>query len=164
MGLWNDIATNQDHSSLGSSLTWHMGKWVLSQMGIENGVTHLVTHFIWNRNNDRVIANYILNLFTTIAYIWKMPSNRAAVNKKTTTMKTKQNMYTEAEESKTVKIKSHVDHVLRCLRHRPQWVLAIGPDDQSASLQRDPVAFASLSVREEMRGCFTMTMHLLTTP
>ena len=59
----------------------------------------------------------------------------------------------EAEESKTVKIKSqsHVDHFLRCQRHRPQWVLATGPDDQSASLQRDPVAFVSLSAREVTR-------------
>ena len=57
------------------------------------------------------------------------------------------------QESKTVKIKSqsHVDHVLRCQRHRPQRVLATGPDDQSASLQRDPAAFASLSAREETR-------------
>ena len=54
----------------------------------------------------------------------------------------------EAEESKTVKIKSHV---LRCQRHCPHCVLATGPDDQSASLQRDPVAFASFSVQEEMR-------------
>ena len=59
----------------------------------------------------------------------------------------------EAEESKTVKIKSqsHVDHVLRYERHGPQWVLATGPDDQSASLQRDPAAFASLRAREETR-------------
>ena len=59
----------------------------------------------------------------------------------------------EAEESKTVKIKSqsHVNHVLRCQKHRPQWVLATGPDDQSASLQRDPAAFASPSAREETR-------------
>ena len=34
---------------------------------------------------------------------------------------------------------------------RPQWVLATGPDDQSASLQRDPATFASLSMREETR-------------
>ena len=32
-----------------------------------------------------------------------------------------------------------------------QWVLATGPDDQSASLQRDPAAFASISAREETR-------------
>ena len=43
---------------------------------------------------------------------------------------------TEAEESNTVKIKSqsHVDHVLPCQRHRPQRVLATGPDDHSAAL------------------------------
>ena len=59
----------------------------------------------------------------------------------------------EAEKSKTVKIKSqsHVDHVLRCQRHRPHWVLTTGPDEQSASLQRDPAASSSLIVREETR-------------
>ncbi|CAM1306317.1 Uncharacterised protein r2_g1611 [Pycnogonum litorale] len=45
---------------------------------------------------------------------------------------------------------SHVDHVRR-ERHRPQLVLTTGPDDQSASLQRDHAAFASLGVREETR-------------
>ena len=53
---------------------------------------------------------------------------------------------TEAEESQ-----SHVDHVLRCERHRPQRIVATGPDNQSASLQEYSVAYASLSVREETR-------------
>ena len=35
--------------------------------------------------------------------------------------------------------------------YRPQWILDTEPDDQSASLQRDPAAFASLSAREETR-------------
>ena len=78
---------------------------------------------------------------------------------------------TEAEETKIVKVKSqrHVDHVLRCEGHRPQRVPAT--NDQSASLQGDPTAYASLGTREGTRfcgrtnrGCFTLTMHQLTTP
>ena len=59
----------------------------------------------------------------------------------------------EAKESKTVKVKSqsHVDHILRCEKHRPLWVFATRPDNQSASLQKNPAAFASLSAREETR-------------
>lgn len=41
--------------------------------------------------------------------------------------------------------------LLRCERHRSQWILAKRLDDQSASLQKDPVAFVSLNAREEKR-------------
>ena len=59
----------------------------------------------------------------------------------------------EAKESKTVKVKiqSHVDHILRCDRHRSLWVLTTGPDNQSASLQINPAAFASHIAGEETR-------------
>ena len=54
----------------------------------------------------------------------------------------------EAKESKTIKIKSqsHIDHILQCKRHGPLWVFATGPDNQSASLKRDPATFAQCSV------------------
>ena len=54
--------------------------------------------------------------------------------------------------------------------HRPQRVLAIAPDNQSASLRGDSAAYASpcaSSDRSCVRkncGCFIQTMHLLTTP
>ena len=59
----------------------------------------------------------------------------------------------EAEESKALKFQklSHVDDILRCERHRQQWVLATDPDDQSTNLQEDPMVYASLSVWEETR-------------
>lgn len=71
------------------------------------------------------------------------------------------------QDSQSQKSQSRIDHILQCERHRPLWVLATGPNDQSASLQRDPVAFALL--RDESCGklnsvCFTTTMHLLTMP
>ena len=71
------------------------------------------------------------------------------------------------QDSQSQKSKSRIDHILQCERHRPLWVLATGPNDQSASLQRDPVAFALL--RDKSCGkpnsvCFTTTMHLLTMP
>ena len=46
---------------------------------------------------------------------------------------------------------SDVDQVPRCEGHRLQQVLATGPDDPSASLQVDTVAYASFSARKEMR-------------
>ena len=56
----------------------------------------------------------------------------------------------DGEERKTVKFKSqsHVDHVLLCGGYRSHRLLK-GPDHQSASLQGDPVAYASLIAGEE---------------
>ena len=41
--------------------------------------------------------------------------------------------------------------ILPCESYHPLWVLVTSPDDQLASLQRDPVAFPLLSAQEEMR-------------
>ena len=49
----------------------------------------------------------------------------------------------KADESKTV---SHVDHVLWCKRHLPEWVLTTGSENQSASLLGDPAVYALLYV------------------
>ena len=67
---------------------------------------------------------------------------------------------TEVEESKTVKVKSqsHFDRVLRLEGHRPQPVLATGPDDQSANLQgvcerEEPSVVAGQIVAISSRQC-----------
>ena len=46
---------------------------------------------------------------------------------------------------------NRVDYILRCEEHRPQRFLTTEPDDQSESLQGDPVAYALLRAREETR-------------
>ena len=68
-------------------------------------------------------------------------------------------------KAKQSKLKvSHVDHVLRWKRYRPQRVLVAGTDDQSVSIQGDHAAKKEESCAMTNRGCFTTTMHLLTTP
>ena len=55
----------------------------------------------------------------------------------------------EAEESK-IKNQSHVDHICWCEEHYLLWVLVTEPDNQTASLQRDPVVYALLSAQEKI--------------
>ena len=58
----------------------------------------------------------------------------------------------KARQSKSkVKVMLITFFDVRGIVHSEFGVLATGPDDQSASLQRDPAAFASLSAREERR-------------
>ena len=46
---------------------------------------------------------------------------------------------------------NHVDHILWCEGHCSQWVLSIGQNNQSVSLQGDSAAYALLSAWEEVK-------------
>ena len=78
---------------------------------------------------------------------WVWPRNQAPE------LSVKVSNIAEAEESKTVKIKSqsHVDHVLWCQRHIIHSEFLPQGQTINQRVYKDPAAFASLSAREEMR-------------
>lgn len=58
-------------------------------------------------------------------------------------------LYQPNVTSVKVKSQSHVDHI-QCERHHPPWVLATGPDNQSACLQRSwSICFTKCARRDE---------------